>query len=1134
MSRSRGSRHQSKRQRAAEGESATTIARDRCGGYSAASQTPEGGIQCCKCCKSIPTDVDRVKLEPCGHVLCVFCALESHSLRGCKQHKCTVSGCSNPITNHNRYIFAADGSSRVLNTTIDEQEMRHNTPLEWLKKTHRNEIKASGEHQAVVLYCAKVQLKEGCHDKIKTDTTTSTFVLRVTNAKGGKKSYEVINDMRALIEVGNFFSVLHHPIACASMDPEGDLPVLSPRELLEMRCFHPRLLDRALFAMGTGRNEFNSDEYLCEDQQDYQKQYLAAISSTDILLRNLRKTPGHLQLMFHQLFLRQRTTQDFRDLCSSFNFATSRSFSLSKRAKDALKKLKSGIKLKPRDLTIIYFDNIGFKVLGRHAGYDQWVVIHIVVFTEEQLKAAGFYNDNNPESQISRAPTRIWADVTKGLNEDAKRQLALEVIGVNEADYDCISMCILENIKYVIDFNKELVLCYQEKKRYLPRFDKIIDEASRCEMETLFRNGDRARLEPEQSSAGNGSDLEHHSITIPRGHIPDDVENELGGAGLLDSVRDCDGMQSDDVDGGDDTNAKNNRYKQNNSCLQVNHVDLSESSTVEAILQYHIRSRDQQLADWEAERQKYPDTAEPPLAEVMIGFGCDGQPAAQMRKIMLDNARFGGEYPNDAVWVSHGGLHTVMKTLNASGETFFDLLDTVWEAVRTTVEKRMWIIAPTDPRQREQDASKTILAHYAEAERNLRMELDRDVTAVEVNAFMIERAKEYPICALALLELRMATVAKLMRHAEHVGGKDVAIKLFFTSIKFALPLFAITHKTDYVFLCQELLKQWHCASPAQRIIYSHFIFTRKTSRGTSIFHDFLVELDVMNIRGDLGKVWRKGHDLSMELVASELPDRPAQSTNTRDLHNNLQAQQPLQSNSRTQDVISNDISCAYFGVSERIGEMCLWVKDAIPCIKGKEGKFNLQCKSNVLEVTTGGQLHAMILSSITHIGTERVIDSFVKYCIDEPNVAQRSDKTVDMTKLDTTANNIDRSLKRVKTLRLSTTAADFDDRFFTKDKLLSEIEALKRIEHEREEEIEELLQVTIPRVEDKKGTIVESLIKWRKKMFKKYPDLHKDLSKAIKNDAVNKARSTRESRDELMSEPLFALSESVRNKSRYN
>jgi hypothetical protein len=260
---------------------------------------------------------------------------------------------------------------------------------------------------------------------------------------------------------------------------------------------------------------------------------------------------------------------------------------------------------------------------------------------------------------------------------------------------------------------------------------------------------------------------------------------------------------------------------------------------------------------------------------------------------MLDNARFGGEYPNDAVWVSHGGLHTVMKTLNASGETFFDLLDTVWEAVRTTVEKRMWIIAPTDPRQREQDASKTILAHYAEAERNLRMELDRDVTAVEVNAFMIERAKEYPICALALLELRMATVAKLMRHAEHVGGKDVAIKLFFTSVKFALPLFAITHKTDYVFLCQELLKQWHCASPAQRIIYSHFIFTRKTSRGTSIFHDFLVELDVMNIRGDLGKVWRKGHDLSMELVASELPDRPAKSTNTRDLHNNLQAQQPL-------------------------------------------------------------------------------------------------------------------------------------------------------------------------------------------------------------------------------------------------
>lgn len=139
-------------------------------------------------------------------------------------------------------------------------------------------------------------------------------------------------------------------------------------------------------------------------------------------------------------------------------------------------------------------------------------------------------------------------------------------------------------------------------------------------------------------------------------------------------------------------------------------------------------------------------------------------------------------------------------------------------------------------------------AGYAVAAANLQFDKQRRVSVTEVNDFMLNRAKKYPLCAFALLEMCMVTVAKLMRNVERKGDKGGAVKYFSVAIKLALPLFAVTHKSEYVYLCQELLKQYHCASPAQKIIYGHFVFLRKTSRGIGIFHDFLMELEVMDYR----------------------------------------------------------------------------------------------------------------------------------------------------------------------------------------------------------------------------------------------------------------------------------------------
>ena len=46
---------------------------------------------------------------------------------------------------------------------------------------------------------------------------------------------------------------------------------------------------------------------------------------------------------------------------------------------------------KPRDLVLLFFDNIEYNILGRQTSYDQWIVVAIVVIPKDRLKGVGFY-----------------------------------------------------------------------------------------------------------------------------------------------------------------------------------------------------------------------------------------------------------------------------------------------------------------------------------------------------------------------------------------------------------------------------------------------------------------------------------------------------------------------------------------------------------------------------------------------------------------------------------------------------------------------------------------------------------------------------------------------------------------------
>jgi hypothetical protein len=1077
-----------------------------------ADNHPEESIILCQaCCKIVPPTSDHVIIQPCMHTLCNLCIIKSQVGRGWRPHKCPAKGCDCESETL-EYVSSGGGIEEICKPTIDFRPV----PALYLKEQHKDEIMAHPNNKGIAISCAKVEMnKDG---KLVSSTTTIAFIIR----QNSDDTVDVLDIEKAVKDIGKVFTYMHYPLAKSSVSNmrSSDIPVLSPREYLDMRCRSPRMLDMALFALSTGKKELEETKYLIENSPSHQKQFLAATISSDIMLRNLRKGPDIFQAMVGDLVERQQVTRDFRDLLSVFNLAPSREFTLRARAELVLTQLQEGVNVSARDLVLLFFDNVGFKILGRQASYDQWIVINIVVIPEADLKAAGFYNDEGSDNQrISREPDFYWDEEINDITAGGAIDLAEKIVGIQEIDFERLSQCVLENIRYVLVHHNELRLDHRDHDRKVPRFDRVVSS------ETYDKSYDMmVNRHCNDTGVDTAQTTSHHSAVIPRTLIPDDVENELGGNNLTQSVADAGVVET--VAGG------KNKYVMNNTKMQVEHLDLSKTTTVEGIAEYMVRGNTKQKAKWEEVKANYPESAELPLAEIMIGCGCDGQPAEALRKIIEEDAKSSDRKYPSTFFFSFGGFHTVMKGLNASGEYFQVLLRDLWSSYRDSAEKLNWAIFPSDPRQREEEYSYHLLANYAVAAENLRNSLGRDVSAVEVNEFMIERAKQYPICALALLEIRIGSVMKLLRNSEKLGPRG-CVSTFLTAIRLLMPLFAVTHKTDYMRLCQNLLRWYYCASPANKKIYSDFIFTQLTSNGKPIFHDNSVENAVRDLRAVNGHVYRQGMGLAMEVAAAAIPLSDGTNSATRDLRNrNLGSF----SRSRTHDTItSTDCKCPYFKIADKYNIMQIWSVGVAPVIQGQRKGTEVVCNDTILEVPGGGEIHSMILSAYTELGRERTRSHFMEYFIyNEDGEKTMSDKTVDLTKIDFTAEVGKLKRDQQITIQTSTTAKELDANCFTKAMLMEHIKAMRDAENNKSESERVNISEPVPKKSANKTRVIEYLVKWRSEVFKKNPTMKDTLEEEVKRNFADKCRSTPESRDELLKDTIFWLSDSVRQNERYS
>ena len=91
--------------------------------------------------------------------------------------------------------------------------------------------------------------------------------------------------------------------------------------------------------------------------------------------------------------------------------------------------------------------------------------------------------------------------------------------------------------------------------------------------------------------------------------------------------------------------------------------------------------------------------------------------------------------------------------------------------------------------------------------------------------------------------------------------------------------------------------------------------------------------------------------------------------------------------------------------------------------------MTIECKDYILEVPGGGELPSRIMSSITDLGRERT------YYINNYGEVKKSDKIVDLSKINMTVDGIKEKLTQQLILYTSTTAKDFGKITFTKARL---------------------------------------------------------------------------------------------------
>jgi hypothetical protein len=485
--------------------------------------------------------------------------------------------------------------------------------------------------------------------------------------------------------------------------------------------------------------------------------------------------------------------------------------------RSAVKQMQEKIELDPMGLHIVLVDNLGYidKPSASHDSnkktYRQYIKIIDLFVPYEECAALGLYN-KDPSNRLSREDETLWEEL-----HESREAVAETLTKPNEQDLIRLTNCYAEAMEIAIDDARHKRLTTIGSKRI--RSGRVWNQQSRADL-----------LRRAQFKDYHQSDIE----TLIESDVSDEVERVTG----------------------------QSLYSNKRLTEHIVKLDLSRKDTIIALAEYSRSVNEKMLEMWE-ESEYNVEGAEPPLAKSFGGYIlCDGQPATQFSVLKAeDGGSTDPKYQN--VHCRFGPFHTLMKLQNASGQMFSEIFDIVFGTYRVTEARIKYIRAPSDNRQREAEDPEMAQALYASAADFYAEYYEEYPSVQQLHEFMLERARLYPVCMMLVIYTRFVEIQKIMKLSERAGTRG-DIDMFHSALRLALPLFAMTHKTDYMrLICDELVKS-KCISPAEEVIHKNFLFTQVDSTGYAVHSDLFVELAIRWSRSHTGKKVFRNLDAKLE------------------------------------------------------------------------------------------------------------------------------------------------------------------------------------------------------------------------------------------------------------------------------
>jgi hypothetical protein len=976
------------------------------------------------------------------------------------------------------------------------------------------------------------------HDSIKTvrketHQEASIFVLYaakfVRDMPGGKlkmntqcKVMEHIGSDPPGIEycdqLQKFFAFLQPQITVKSITKYSQIPTMTPDEFLDFALHVPNPLLSSIFGLSTGCAEMDIDGKTSEKcWPDYQSQLLAISAAKDLMLRAIVHHPCHFQLMVNDLLEMEDLTQQVRLVLSRLRVIPSKQFTHSHQCKAVVADLRKKIEVGTHDLVLVNADNCGFKEISSSldkVGYQQYTCIQTIIISEDVLRQCGIYS-NDPDKRLSRVPAFDWHQLCEEDKTKDEGELARTLIEIKTAAIVCVSHSALEHI--YIAANHILTKGFKLGQRTI-RTGKAIDVVSHAQLveNTSLAEMSDPNLEAFLSGDEIGNGIRVNPQSIVRFAAPAIDEEEGLAVQENGDVLDI------------DTARKTNRRKVktrygDHVTLSAVKSDLASKRTVRALGDYALSINEYQLNQWK-ESDSYTEDAEHPIAEIGAFVMYDGQPAHQHQVAKTSDMHQAEPKWNGRVHGFFGGFHTLNKLYHAMGDLFANVFPMLLEPTRNTPARQQWFTHPGDPHQTQSETPDMLTAIYGSAAKYLYDGTGNIPSAKDIDAHMVARAKKYPICMVVLLYTRYAEVTKLMKASETLDRKG-CVELYHQCLSLALPIFAMTHKTDYVRLIIDWFITWYCASDAFKTVYTGFIFTQMTTTGFPIWSDLFMEMSILDVRRHCGKVARRGLKRKLEYVCNQVPKRQRRGDTMKALQG---IEESRETNTRTHIAVTDVLVKEFNHIHNTLQ---LWHYSEPPVIGrdtdtglpifAEEGDFKMPHK----------QLFNAKAADVINLGTKRSL----KYCqvnnINEHNKINRSEEDAPLTKLKIRAEDRSAELKRAIILGTS-----IDMKELSEFKPIITRKEFRAATNKLIDLMTDKYNMKARKAADgKREDMILSLIQRRIKLYEHDKSAKDDATNRIKAEFQEKYRGLSvEERSEVLSSGLYALDTNVLNNERYS